>query len=62
MTALATALIYFGVFIALGLGVKVALARWGVQKDIDLTEIQAQAGPDRRPHRRFLLGAWRTED
>jgi hypothetical protein len=62
MTALVTALIYFGVFIALGLGVKLALARWGAQKDVDLSEIQAQVGPNRRPRRRFLLGAWRSED
>jgi hypothetical protein len=62
MTALTTALIYFGVFIVLGLGAKLALSRWASQKDIDLTEIQAQAGPNRRPRRRFLLGVWRSED
>jgi hypothetical protein len=62
MTALTTALIYFGVFIALGLGAKLALSRWASQKDIDLDDIRAQGAPNRRPRRRFLLGVWRSED
>ncbi len=62
MTALTTALIYFGSFIAIAAAVKFALARWSAQKDIDLSDIQTQAGPNRRPRRRFLLGVWRSED
>ena len=28
----------------------------------DLTDMQSQAGPNRRKHKAFLLGAWRNED
>jgi hypothetical protein len=62
MRALLTAAIYFGSFLAIGLGVKLLVGRWHARADIDLAEIQAQAaGPRRRPRRMFLLGAWRTE-
>jgi hypothetical protein len=62
MKALWTALIYFGSFIALGLVAKIALGRWTSRHDVDLTDIQAQAGSRRGKRRLFLLGAWRNED
>ncbi|WIM14097.1 hypothetical protein [Enhydrobacter sp.] len=62
MKAVWTAVIYFGSFLALGLAAKVALGRWTKRHDVDLAGIQAQAGPNRRQRRLFLLGAWRTED
>lgn len=62
MTALWTAIIYFGTFLVLGAVAKIALARWTQQHDVDLEGIQARAGPNRRKRRLFLLGAWRTED
>jgi hypothetical protein len=61
MRALLTAAIYFGSFLAIGLAVKLLVGRWHARPDIELAEIQAQAGPRRRPRRMFLLGAWRTE-
>ena len=54
------AALYFGSFIAIGLIAKLALGRLG--RDTDLTDIQSQAGPNRRKHKGFLLGAWRNED
>jgi hypothetical protein len=62
MKAVWPAIIYFGSFLILGLAAKVALGRWTRHHDIDLSSIQAQAGPHRRKRRLFLLGAWRTED
>lgn len=62
MHALWTAVIYFGSFLIIGLGAKIALRRWAQQHDVDLADIQAQAGPNRRKRRVFLLGIWRTED
>jgi len=62
MHALWTAIIYFGSFLILGLGAKIALNRWTQRHDVDLASIQAQAGPRRRKRPMFLLGSWRTED
>ena len=62
MKALWPAIIYFGSFLILGLTAKIALSRWTQRHDIDLADIQAQAGLHRRKCRVFLLGAWRTED
>ena len=59
MWALTVAVIYFGTFIALGYVAKHALGR--LMAGTELSEVQAQAGPNRRPRRLFLLGAWRTE-
>jgi MFS superfamily sulfate permease-like transporter len=58
MRALATGLIYFGIFLAIGF----AIRRWMRRHDVDLSDVQAQAGSNRRPRKVFLLGAWRTED
>ena len=62
MSALITAAIYFGSFLVLALVVKLAVSRWMNLKDIDLSEIRAQLGPNRRKSNRFLLGLWRKED
>ena len=45
MRALITALIYFGSFLAIGLIAKLAISRWMVRRNLDLFDIQAQAGP-----------------
>ena len=58
MRALATGLIYFGLFLAIGIAVR----RWMRRRDVDLSDVQKQAGPNRRPRKVFLLGAWRRED
>ena len=62
MSALITAAIYFGSFLVLALIVKLAVSRWMNLKDIDLSEIRTQLGPNRRKSSRFLLGLWRKED
>jgi hypothetical protein len=61
MWALTVAAIYFGSFIALGYIAKLALGRLMARSGAELSEVQAQAGPNRPPRRLFLLGAWRTE-
>jgi hypothetical protein len=58
MKALETFAIYVMPFIILGVVVKLLLRRHVV----DLTDVQGQAGPRRKPRRVFLLGGWRTED
>jgi hypothetical protein len=62
VSALITAGIYFGSFLMLALIVKLAVSRWMNLKDIDLSEIRTQLGPNRRKSNRFLLGLWRKED
>jgi hypothetical protein len=62
MRALITAVIYFGSFLAIGVTAKVALGKWMKRKGADLSDIQAQATPNRRKRRVFLLGVWRDED
>ena len=62
MNALATAAIYFGAFIGVGLIIKVAAGRWLNMRDIDLSEVRRQLGPNQRKSSRFLLGIWRKED
>jgi hypothetical protein len=61
MRALVTAVIYFGTFLAIGMIAKAALGKWMKRKGADLSDIHAQAGPNRRKRRVFLLGAWRDE-
>jgi hypothetical protein len=60
--AFLTASIYFGSFLAIGLLAKLAARRWIDQAGAGLTDVQAQAGTNRRKHKAFLLGAWRNED
>jgi hypothetical protein len=62
MRALVTALIYFGSFMAIGIIAKFAIDKWMVRRSLDLADIQAQAGPNRRKRRVFLLGFWRDEE
>ena len=58
MRALVTGLIYFGLFLAIGFAVR----RWMRRRDVDLSDVQKQAGPNRRSRKVFLLGIWRRED
>lgn len=62
MKALTTAIIYFGTFVTIGLVAKLTIGRWMKQHDVDLGDVQAQAGPNRRKRKMFLLGAWRWEE
>jgi hypothetical protein len=57
MQALETFAIYVTPFLVLGIAAKFLLQRYAV----DLSDVQEQAGPKRRPRRLFLLGGWRTE-
>jgi type II secretory pathway predicted ATPase ExeA len=59
MRALHTAILYFGSFLALGWFAKRVLDKWMAQHSETLTEIQRQAGENRRKVPRFLLGVWR---
>ena len=62
MRALATAILYFGTFLTIGFFAKRFIDRWMNRKGADLSDVQAQAGPNRKKRRVFLLGAWRNED
>ena len=62
MSALTTAAIYFGSFLAIGVVANYAAKRWLNLRDIDLPEIRTQLGPARRKSSRFLLGIWRKEE
>ena len=61
MHELMTAVIYFGSFLCVGMIAKIFVSRFMARKDLDLPEIQAQAGPRRGKRRVFLLGFWRDE-
>jgi hypothetical protein len=61
MHALVTAVIYFGSFLAIGLIAKLVVGQWMRRRNLDLSEVQAQAGPRRGKRRVFLLGFWRDE-
>ncbi len=58
MGALETFIIYVTPFLIIGIGAKLLMRRRGV----DLSDIQAKAGPNRRARKVFLLGAWRKEE
>jgi hypothetical protein len=45
-------------FVIIGIAVKLFMTRKGVE----LSDVQAQAGQNRRPRKIFLLGAWRKEE
>ena len=53
MRALMTAIIYFGSFLGIGVIAKLFLSRFVRRRDLDLPEIQAQAGPRRGKRRLF---------
>jgi hypothetical protein len=57
MQALEVLAIYVVPFLLLGLAIKLVMKRYAV----DLTDVQKQAGPNRKARRVFLLGGWRTE-
>jgi hypothetical protein len=61
MRALVTAIVYFGSFLGLGLIAKLAVSRFMRRRDIDLAEVQSEAGSPRGRRRVFLLGFWRNE-
>jgi hypothetical protein len=58
MRALETFVIYVAPFVIIGIAAKLLMKR----KSVDLSGVQAQAGPNRRARKAFLLGAWRNED
>jgi len=58
MRALGTLTIYVTPFLMIGIAVKLLMKRRGV----DLSDVQAQAGPNRKARKVFLLGAWRREE
>jgi len=62
MWALTVALIYFGSFIALGIVARIVLGKLMTRTGAELTDVQAQAGPNRGKRSVFLLGSWRQED
>lgn len=61
MRALVTAVIYFGTFLAIASIAKLVIARLMARRNLELSEIQAQAGSRRGKRQVFLLGAWRDE-
>jgi hypothetical protein len=58
MSAFGTLAIYVAPFLIIGIAVKLLMKRRGV----DLSDVQAQAGPNRKARKAFLLGAWRREE
>jgi len=48
--------IYVVTFLIVGVAIRFLMKRYAV----DLPDVEKQVGP--KPRRRFLLGAWRTED
>ena len=58
MRALEVFVIYVAPFLIIGIAAKLLMKRRGV----DLSDVQAQAGPNRRARKVFLLGAWRNEE
>jgi hypothetical protein len=56
MRALEVFAIYVTPFLIIGTAIRLLLRRYNV----NLPDVEKQAGP--KPRRRFLLGAWRTED
>ncbi|GLR83472.1 hypothetical protein [Bradyrhizobium iriomotense] len=57
MKALETFAIYVTPFLILGALAKLMMKRYAT----DLTDVQSQAGQNRKARRVFLLGGWRTE-
>ena len=58
MRALLTFAIYVTPFLIIGIATKLLMKRRGV----DLSDVQAQAGSNRKARKVFLLGAWRKEE
>ena len=57
MRALEVFVIYVTPFLLIGIAARLLMKRWGV----DLSDVQAQAEPNRKARKVFLLGAWRRE-
>ncbi len=62
MDALVILLIYLVPFLVIGMVAKWLIGRWMTTKGATLSDVQAQAGPNRRKRKLFLLGVWREED
>ena len=45
-------------FVLIGIAIRFLMKR----KEVELSDVQRQAGPNRKPRKVFLLGFWRTED
>jgi len=60
--ALTVAVIYFGSVITTGILLRIAFTRLMGRYGADLSDVHAQAGPNRRSRKVFLLGSWRSED
>jgi hypothetical protein len=58
MRALETLVIYLAPFLIIGIAVKLLMKR----KSVDLPDVQAEGGPNRKARKVFLLGAWRNEE
>jgi hypothetical protein len=58
MRALETFAIYVTPFLIIGIAAKLLMKR----RSVDLSDVQAQAGSNRRARKVFLLGAWRNEE
>ncbi len=61
MTALYTAILYFGSFLVIGWVGKLVLTRWMRRRGATLSEVNGQFGGSAGKGRRFLLGFWRNE-
>jgi len=61
MWAIFVATIYLGTFITIGILARIILDKVVQKSGVELADVQAQAGPNRRERSVFLLGAWRTE-
>jgi hypothetical protein len=61
MRALATAVLYFGTFLAIGIVSRRLLDRWMERRGSNLADVHDQAGSQRGRRRVFLLGFWRDE-
>ncbi|MDP2333508.1 MAG: hypothetical protein Q8M19_22755 [Reyranella sp.] len=62
LSALFVLLVYLVPFLVLGYVAKTLIDSWMARKGATLSDIQAQAGPNRRKGAQFLLGFWRRED
>jgi hypothetical protein len=58
MRAFFTFILFVAPFLIIGIAAKLLMKR----SSVDLADVQAQAGPDRKPRKVFLLGAWRKEE
>lgn len=62
VTALYTAILFFGSFLVIGWVGKLVLTRWMARHGASLSEVNDQFRGSASKGRRFLLGFWRRED